>query len=96
MSFARIGKNLRSKYSQKFLGHDKQSVTDEFKTTSKRAIQKTAGASGYFIGNKICDKITKFSETSPQNNSETVTNEEEKCMSPEQRQNIIDDLRLIQ
>ena len=38
--------------------------------------------------NKIADKITKVSKTPPQNNSETVTNEEEilkeKHISPEQ------------
>ena len=34
--------------------------------------QKTAEATGDLIGNKIADRITKFS--SQQNNSETVTN----------------------
>ena len=59
------------------------------------------------IGKKIADKITKDSKTSPQNNLETVTNEEEnialvseipreKYISPEKRQKIIDDARLIQ
>ena len=56
------------------------------------------------IGNKIADRITKVSKTSPHNNS--VTNEEEnveldreihreRYISLEQRQKIIDDLRLI-
>ena len=43
----------------------------------KKAIKKTAEATGDLIGNKIADKITKVSTTSPQNNSETATNEEE-------------------
>ena len=59
------------------------------------------------IGNKISDKITKVSRTSTQSNLETVTNEEEnvgltyieiptkRYISPEERQKIIDDLRLI-
>ena len=59
------------------------------------------------IGNKISDKIAKVSRTSTQNNLETVTNEEEnvgltyretptkRYISPEERQKIIDDLRLI-
>ena len=42
---------------------------------SKRAIQKTAEATGDLIGNKIADKVTGVSKTLPQNNS--VTNEEE-------------------
>ena len=32
------------------------------KTTSKRAIQKTAEATGDLIGNKIADKITSASK----------------------------------
>ena len=59
------------------------------------------------IGNKSADKINKVSITSSQNSSETVTNEAENLdliekylkkdiyISPEKRQKIIDDLRLI-
>ena len=106
LSFARnmgkiIGKNvskdLSCTYSQKLLDHAKKSATDALKTASKRAILKTAKANGDLIGNKIVDRITKISKTSPQNNS--VTNEEEilgeRYISPEERQKIIDDLRLI-
>ena len=49
------------------------------------------------IGNKIADKTTKVSNGSPQNSSDTVTNEtKRKCiyLSPEKRQKVIDDLRL--
>ena len=35
-----VSKNLSGKYSQKLLGHAKQSAVDAFKTASKRAIQK--------------------------------------------------------
>ena len=55
-------KNLNSKYSQKPLDHTKQSATDALKTTSKRAIQKTAEAAGDLIGNKIPNRITKVSK----------------------------------
>ena len=37
----------------------KKSTTDPIKTASKRAIQKTAGATGDLIGNNIADKINK-------------------------------------
>ena len=53
------------------------------------------------FGNKTADKITKVSKKSQQNNSETVSNENDKeipgetYISIEKRQNIIDDLRLI-
>ena len=63
-----IRKNLNSSYSQKFLGHAKQSATDALKTASKRASQKKAEATVDLIGNKIADKITRVSKTSPNNN----------------------------
>ena len=59
----KIGKNISKilcgKFSQKLLDHAKQSATDALKTASKRAITKTAEATGGLIGNKITDKITK-------------------------------------
>ena len=48
-----ISRNLSSKYSWKLLDHAKQSPADTLKTDSKRAIQKTAEATGDLIGNKI-------------------------------------------
>ena len=65
-----ISKNLSSNYSWKLLDHAKLSATDALKTSSKRAIQKTAEATGNLIGNKIADKITRILKISPQNNSE--------------------------
>ena len=91
-----ICKNLSSKYSQKLLDHAKQSATDALNTASKNAIQTTAEATGDQIRNKIADRITKVSKTSPKNNSE-VNEEEilsERYISPELRQKVIDDLRL--
>ena len=59
---------------------------------------------GNKIGNEVAEsydsKITKASRNSKQNNSETVTNEhdkeipKEKYLSLEERQEIIDELRL--
>ena len=94
-------KNLNVEYSKKLLDHAKQSVTDTFKTSSKKVFQKTAEVTGDLIDNKIANKITKISKNSQQNNSETVTNEhdkdkpKERHTSLEERQKIIDDLRLI-
>ena len=70
-----ISKILNSKYSQNVLDHAKQSATDGSETSSKRVIQKTAEATNDLIRNKNADKITRVSQTSPKNNSET--NEEE-------------------
>ena len=84
-----ISKKLSSKYNQKLLYHAKQSATNVLKAASKRVIQKTAEVCDDFIGNKIADKITRVSKTSPKNNSET--NEEkilgERFIPPERRQN---------
>ena len=86
-----ISKNVSGKYIKKLLDHAKQYATDALKTSSRRAIQKTAAASGDLIGNKIADRSTKFSKTSQQNSSETVIDEhdEEKYLSPEERRKII-------
>ena len=64
------------------------------------AIQKTAETTGDLTANKIDDRITKASKNSQENISETITNEpnkeipEERFIFPEERQEIIDELRL--
>ena len=66
LSFAKnMGKSLSNKYGQKLLDSAKKSATDPIKIASKRAIQKTAEATGDFIGNKIADKITSASKKTP-------------------------------
>ena len=59
-----MGKNVGNKYGQKLLDRAKKSTTDAVKTASKRAIQKTAKATGDLIGNKNADRITKVLKTS--------------------------------
>ena len=58
--------------------------------------QKTAEATGDLIGNKIADRITKVSKTSPKINSEANEKEilSERFIPPELRHKIINDLRL--
>ena len=91
-----ISKNFSSKYSQRLLDHLKKSAADPLKTAWKRVIQKIAEATGDLIGNKVADRTTKVSKTSPKNTSET--NKEEILskiyVSPALRHKIIDDLRL--
>ena len=65
LSFVKnMGKSLSNKYGQKRFDSAKKSTTDGIKTASKRAIQKTAEATGDLIGNKIADKITSFQKKS--------------------------------
>ena len=70
LSFANnMGKSLSNKYGQKLLDGAKKSTTDAIKTSSKKAIQKTAEATGDLIGNKIADKITSVSKKPSNNNN---------------------------
>ena len=97
-----MGKSLSIKYGQKLLDSAKTSTTDAIKTDSKRAIQKKAEATGDVIGNKIADKITSVSKKSTKElpNDETEVDVEratpkKRYISPEERQHIIDELRLV-
>ena len=60
-----MSKSLSNKYSSKLFDSAKKSTTDAIKTASKRAIQKTAEATGDLIANKIDDKITSASKKKP-------------------------------
>ena len=104
LSFAKnMDKSLSNKYGQKLLDSAKKSTTDAIKTASKRAIQKTAEATGDLIGNKIADKITSVSRkksTKELPNNETEedaekTSHKKRYIYPEERQRIIDELRLV-
>ena len=106
LSFAKnMGKSLSNKYGQKLLDSAKKSLTDVIKTASKRAIQKTAEATGDLIGNKIADNITSVSKKKSakklHNNDKTkeenveITTHQKRYISPEERQQIIDELRLV-
>ena len=99
-----MGKSLNNKYSQKLLDSAKTSTTDAIKTASKRAIQKTAKATGDLIGNKIADKITSVSKKKStkqlHKNNETeedaqITIDKKRYICPEERQQIIDELMLV-
>ena len=82
----------------------KKSTTDVIKTASKRAIQKTAEETTDLIGNKIADKITSVSKKKSAKelpNDETeeedveIATPKKRYISPEERQQIIDELRLV-
>ena len=61
LSFAKnMGNGLSNKYGQQLCDRAKKSTTDAIKTASKRAIQKTAEATGDLIGNKIAYKKQVF------------------------------------
>ena len=57
-----VGKSLSNKYDKKHLDSAKKATTDTIKTALKKAVQKTAEATGDLIGNKSADKITSVSK----------------------------------
>ena len=99
-----MGESLSNKYGIKLLHSAKKSTTDAIKTASRRAIQKTAEATGDLIGNKIADKVTSVSKKKPaielHNSDETkeenveIATPKKRYISPKERQQIIDELRL--
>ena len=101
-----MGNDLSNKYVQKLLDSAKKSRTDAIKTASKRAIQKAAETTSDLSGNKIADKITSVSKKSAMelHSKELPKNETRRCrnsyyhnkyISPEERQQIINELRLV-
>ena len=104
-------KSLSNKYGQKRLDSAKKSSTDAIKTASKGVFQKTAEATADLIGNKIADKITSVLTKKSNNNKNNNNNDDDddddddddveltthkkKCISPEERQQIINELRCV-
>ena len=67
-----------------------KTAIDTAKIASKRVVQKTAGATGDQIGNKIADKITSVCQS-----KEKTKKPEEIYIPPAKKQQIIDDLKLF-
>ena len=93
LSFARtFGDNV----DKKLMDTATKTGIDAAKTASKKVVQKTAEATGELIGNKKADKITLLCKTKDKEKEEKEEKEtEEIYISPEKRQQIIDDLRLF-
>ena len=101
MTFAR---SMSNKYGKKLVYTAKKSAKDAINTTCKRAIQKTAEVTGDLVGNKTADKITSISKKKSDNNNNNNNNDDDdvklttpnkRYISPEERQQIIDELRLV-
>ena len=86
-----------------FLIVQKKWTTDAIKTAWKRAIQKRAEAAGDLISNKTADKITSISKKSSAHLTELHSKidnanseiEVPRYISPEERQKIIGEIRLV-
>ena len=97
--FTSFAGSMSNKYGKKLVDTAKVSATDAVKTASKRAIQKTAEANGDLIGNKTADKITSVSKKKSNNNNNNnnvkLAAHKKRYISPEEREQIIDELRLV-
>ena len=69
----------------------------QWKLLLKQQCKKTAEATGNLIGNKIADKIASVSKkkSNNDNNNVELATSKKRYISPEERQQIIDELRLV-
>ena len=81
---------LGDRYGKKLIDTTAKTEIDAAKTASKRVVQKTVEATGDLIANKIADKIFSIGKT-----KENTNKPEGIYIPPEQRQQIINDLRLF-
>ena len=99
--FMSLARSMINKYGKKLADTAKKSATGAIKTASKRAIQKTEEATGDLIGNKIAHKITIVSKKESNNNNNDndiaveLTTSKKRYISPEERQQITDELTLV-
>ena len=87
LSFAR---KFGDEYGRKLIYTATKTGIDAAKTASKRVVKKTAEATGDLIGNKIADKISSLGK--PKEKTKKV---EQIYILPEERQQIIADLKLF-
>ena len=88
--FLSFERKFGDKYGKKNMDTATKTGIDAAKTASKRAVQKTAEATGDLIRNKIANKITSLGKP-----KEKTNKVEETYILPENRQQIIDDLKLF-
>ena len=90
--FLSFPRKFGAKYGKTLIDTATKTGIDAVKTTSKRIAQKTAEATGDLIGNKMADKITSIGKSKEKQKTNKV---EEIYIAPEERQHIIDNLRLF-
>ena len=90
--FLSFAKKFGDKYRKKLMDTATKTGIDAAKTTSKRVVQKTAEATGDLVKNKTADDITSIGKLKKK---EKTKKAEEIYISPEKRQQIIDDLKLF-
>ena len=90
--FLSFSRKFDDKYGKKLMDIATKTGMNAAKTASKRAVQKTAEATGDLIENKIADRITSIGKPKEKEKTKEI---EEIYIPPERRQPIINDLRLF-
>ena len=93
--FLSIARKFGNIYSKKLMDAATKTGLYAAITASKRVFQKTEEATGDFIRNKITDKITSIGKSKNKQNENETNEVEEVYIPPEERQQIIDELRLF-
>ena len=87
---------MSNKYGRKLLDKSIDVGKDFAKTAGKKALHKSAEATGEMIGNKVADIITKKPRNKMQKEDDRIMEEtQELVIPPEKREQIIRDLKLF-
>ena len=81
--FLSFANKFGNKYGKNIIDTATKTGIDASKLASKRVVQKTAEPTGYFLGNKIADKITSIGN--PKEEEEKPKETEEVYIPPEKR-----------
>ena len=81
-----------NKYGKKLIDTATKTGMDAAKTASKRVVPKARKATGYLTGNKTADKITSIGKPKEKEKAKEI---EKIYISPEKRQQILDEVRLF-
>ena len=92
MVFLSFAKKISNNYGKKLMDTATRTGVDAAKTTSKRIAEKTEEATWDLIGNKIADKITLIGKPKEKEKTKEI---EKIYILPEKRQQIIDDLSIL-
>ena len=84
-----------SKYGKKIIDTTKKEGTNFAKIAGKSIVQRSAEGTVDLIGNKIADKITSLGKSKNKEKKSEINEPEEIIISPEKRQQIINNLRLL-
>ena len=82
-----VSKSMKKKYGKKILDNSLSAGKDFAKIAGKKVSTKSAEATGYMIGNKIADRITKSTRNKVQKEDDRIMEETRKILIPQKKEN---------